>query len=261
MTEDVGHRTAATVERLCERLGHTFYDPSLLRRALTHSSFRNEAADVARDNQRLEFLGDSVLGLVVADRLFRAVPGADEGNLTLLKARCVSEPALAEVARRIRLGEILRLGRGERRRGGSQLDSVLADAMEAVLGAVFIDGGYLAAQIAVARAFKPELDQAIASGRSGRREMARISGSSGATRNWKTPLQELMQEHGLSHPQYEVIRAEGPPHKRTFTIEVRASFEGRDFAGTGSGASKKTASHEAAKALHRELIALWSSET
>ena len=161
-------RDAMTLDKLCERMGHDFYDMELLRRAITHPSYRNESSEVEKDNQRLEFLGDSVLGLVVAERLFRAIHGADEGHLTQLKAYCVSEPALAEVARRLRLGELLRLGRGERRKGGARLSSVLADAMEAVLGAVLIDGGYVAAAKVIGRVLQPELAAAVGAGLVGR---------------------------------------------------------------------------------------------
>ena len=179
------------------------------------------------------------------------------GALTLLKARCVSEPALAEVARRLQLGEVLRLGRGERRRGGARLDSVLADAMEAVLGAIFIDGGYDAAHKAVGNAFVPELEDAITAGLTGRKDLSRISGGTGATRNWKTPLQELLQEHGMSHPNYVVVDSEGPPHRRIFTVQVEVEIEGQRLAGCGSGASKKFASHKAAKSLHGQLMTVW----
>jgi len=250
--------SAQTLNRLCEILGHDFHDVELLRRAVTHRSYTNESADVATDNQRLEFLGDSVIGLVIAGRLFRAIPNAAEGLLTVLKARCVSEPALAEVARRIRLGEVLRLGRGERRRGGAALNSVLADALEAVIGAVFIDGGYLAASKVVSRIFKPELDATVHAGRAGERLEMRISGGRGTTGNWKTPLQELLQEHGRAHPDYTVVESEGPPHRRTFTVEVEATLGDKVVTARGEGSSKKAASHEAAKALYARLRNHWT---
>ena len=253
-------REAPTLVRFCKRLGHEFFDEALLRRALTHRSFRNESADEAHDNERLEFLGDSVLGLVVAERLFRDLPDVNEGSLSRLKSNCVSEPALAEVARRIKLSTVLRLGRGERRQGGAKLDSVLADAMEAVLGAVLIDGGYVAAQKVISKAFQAELDGAVAAGRSGNREFARISGATGKLRNWKTPLQEMMQERGVGHPTYHVIDAEGPPHRRVFTVEARAELPDERVAASGQGNSKKTASHEAAKALFAALMERWGAD-
>lgn len=244
---------AMTLARLSKRLGHEFHDEDLLSRALTHPSYRNESPAIDRDNQRLEFLGDSVLGLVIAERLFRAIGEADEGRMTQLKALCVSEPTLAEVARRLRLGELVRLGRGERRKGGARLNSVLGDALEAVLGAVLLDGGYLVATKVITRIFQPELDAAIAAGRAGVRHPARISGGDGAVRNWKTPLQELLQDLGVAPPQYVVAATDGPAHLRVFTIDVQVEIDGQQYCASGIGSSKKSASHRAAKDLYETL--------
>ena len=131
-------------------------------------------------------------------------------------------------------------------------------ALEAVMGAVFVDGGYLAVSKAVARVFKAELDATVHAGRDGHGLATRISGGTGATRNWKTPLQERLQERGLAHPEYQVVNTVGPPHKRTFTVEVIATLHDDMITAQGDGFSKKTAAHEAAKLLMERLEVMWS---
>ncbi len=220
-------QTASELHELEESLGHRFRDQDLLRLALTHRSFANEKG-LAEQNERLEFLGDAVLGLVTASMLFESYPDFPEGELSRRKSSLVSESALANVANDVGLGEVLRLGIGEDRSGGRNKPSLLSDAMEAVFGAIYLDGGLPAARTVI----KPLL----------RREMER-------TTNWdrrdaKTKLQELVQSHGLKVPRYRMIDEEGPDHAKTFTVECR--IDGRAV-GLGQGTSKKAAEQEAAR--------------
>ncbi|MEP6759937.1 MAG: ribonuclease III [Sporichthyaceae bacterium] len=208
-------------------------DPSLLERALTHRSFAYENGGLPT-NERLEFLGDSVLGLVVTDTLFRTHPELPEGQLAKLRAAVVTMRALADVSRDLSLGDLVRLGRGEETTGGRDKSSILADTLEAVLGAVYIDRGLEVAGELVHRLFDPLIDEAA---------------TLGAGLDWKTSLQELTATATLGVPEY-VVSETGPDHQKLFTAVVRV---GGESYGEGSGRSKKEAEQEAAATAWRHL--------
>lgn len=212
-----------------ERLGHAFADPSLLEQALTHRSYANESRDpVDADNERLEFLGDAVLDLAVGEALYRDRPDADEGELSRLRAELVSEPNLAEAAKALELGEWLRLGRGEARGGGRSRESILADALEAVIGAVFLDAGYAAARQAALRAV----------------HAPRAAGAAPVGHDFKSRLQELLQARQRSRPDYRLSAARGPDHQRSYEVEVLVDGA---VLGRGAGSTKKRAEQLAAR--------------
>jgi len=207
--------------------------PELLERALTHRSYAYENGGLPT-NERLEFLGDSVLGLVVTDALFREHPDLPEGQLAKLRAAVVQMRALAGVARELRLGAYVRLGRGEEGTGGRDKPSILADTLEAVIGAVYTDRGLDVAGLLVHRLFDP----VIASS-------ARL----GAGLDWKTSLQELTAAEDLGVPEYRVEES-GPDHQKSFRATVRVA--GRTF-GSGEGKSKKEAEQQAAEAAYTAI--------
>jgi ribonuclease-3 len=209
--------------------------PGLLERALTHRSYAYENGGLPT-NERLEFLGDSVLGLVVTDTLFRSHPELPEGQLAKLRAAVVNMRALADVGRALSLGGFVRLGRGEEATGGRDKSSILADTLEAVLGAVYIDQGQEAAARLVHRLFDPLIDEAA---------------TLGAGLDWKTSLQELTATAALGVPEYAVTET-GPDHEKVFTAVVRV---GGEAYGEGSGRSKKEAEQEAAANAWRHLRA------
>ena len=221
-------------DRLAELLDVSI-DPGLLRRALTHRSYAYEHGGLPT-NERLEFLGDSVLGLVVTDTLYRSHPELPEGQLAKLRAAVVNMRALADVGRALALGDFVRLGRGEESTGGRDKSSILADTLEAVLGAVYIDRGLDAAARLVHRLFDPLIDEAAALG---------------AGLDWKTSLQELTATAALGVPEYVVSEA-GPDHEKLFTAVVQVS--GVAY-GEGRGRSKKEAEQEAAATAWRDLRA------
>ena len=214
------------------KLGHRFRDRELLERALTHRSYANEKG-LAKNNERLEFLGDSVLGLVTVDWLFDEHPVVSEGDLSKLKSRLVSEPVLAQAARGFDLGVHLKLGVGEDRSGGRDKPSLLADAMEAVIGAVFLDGGLKAAT----RLVRPMVIDALAEGED-------------AVEGAKSRLQEEVQARGWPLPSYRLVEERGPDHRKVFRVECRLRGEP---AGVGEGRSKKRAEHRAAAQALRGL--------
>ncbi|GGO93832.1 ribonuclease III [Wenjunlia tyrosinilytica] len=209
------------------RLGYTL-EPALLVRALTHRSYAYENGGLPT-NERLEFLGDSVLGLVVTDTLYRIHPDLPEGQLAKLRAAVVNSRALAGVGRGLELGRFIRLGRGEEGTGGRDKSSILADTLEAVIGAVYIDRGLEAASELVHRLFDPLIEE---------------SSNLGAGLDWKTSLQELTATAGIGVPEY-VVSESGPDHEKTFT--ARARVGGEDY-GSGVGRSKKEAEQKAAQA-------------
>jgi ribonuclease-3 len=210
-------------------LGVVFRDPDLLRTALTHPSYSNEhPAESPRTNERLEFLGDAVLGLIVAETLYAGFPDLEEGRLTEWRAQIVCGPTLAKVAQRYRLGESLLLGRGEEATGGRTREGNLERVFEAVVGAVMLDGGLETAREFARRALAPEF-QALE--------------DDPATLNPKGALQQLVQG-AYGRPHYVTASEEGPEHARRFTIEVRIDGE---VVGTGSGPSKQQAEKEAAR--------------
>lgn len=216
-----------------EALGHRFSDPKLLLQALTHRSFSNEQGD-GWNYERLEFLGDSVLGLVASHWLFRLHPDQPEGELAKLKGFLVSAPVLSRHGKRIGVGSLLRLGVGELRSGGRSKASILADAMEALFGAVYLDSGLEAARGTI----EPILERALA-------ERARYQHVDA-----KTSLQEYAQGRGLGLPVYRLIAESGPDHEKVFTVEC--SLAGQSV-GTAEGRSKKLAEQGAAAAALADL--------
>jgi ribonuclease-3 len=220
---------------LREALGSPTLDAELLERALTHRSFAYEHGGIPT-NERLEFLGDSVLGVVVTDTLFRAHPDLSEGRLAKLRAAVVNARALAEVARTIGLGKHIKLGRGEEATGGRNKSSILSDTVEAVIGAVYLSGGFEASDQVVHLLFDPLMENAA---------------GLGAGLDWKTSLQELSAGHSLGVPEY-VIADEGPDHEKTFTARVRV---GGELYGHGAGRSKKEAEQQAAETAYNAIVA------
>ncbi len=216
-------------------LGDPVLGAEILDRALTHRSYAYENGGLPT-NERLEFLGDSVLGVVITDTLFRAHPDLSEGRLAKLRAAVVNARALAEVARTIGLGEYIKLGRGEETTGGRDKASILSDTVEAVIGAVYLSGGFETASTVVHLLFDPLMDSAA---------------QLGAGLDWKTSLQELTAEHGLGVPDY-VIEDEGPDHEKTFTAQVQV---GANLYGHGTGRSKKEAEQQAAETAYRAIAA------
>lgn len=227
-----GRRPSTLLE---EKLGHRFRRRQLLDLALTHRSFTHESAGDG-NYERLEFLGDAVLGMVSAEWLYGRFPELPEGELSKLKSFLVSRPALARYARAVGVGEGIRLGVGEERSGGRDKDSLLADAMEAVFGAVFLDGGLEAVRATIRPLLEATLDE--------RADPVHFDA--------KTRLQELVQARGWELPEYLLIDEIGPDHDKTFTVECRL---GGSTAGRGSGRSKKIAEQEAAAAALEGLAA------
>lgn len=220
-----------------QAIGYTFRDPRLLDEALTHTSYVNELREQeSKDNERLEFLGDAVLALVISEHVASACPDLAEGALSKLRASLVSEATLARVARRLDLGRLLRLGRGEERTHGRDKDSILANTLEAVLAAIYRDGGLDAARRFALDAFAQEL-----------REIT--NQDAGRAGDYKTRLQEWCQQRYGIVPQYTTTRESGPAHQKTF--EVAVTIQG-EVLGRGTGRSKKEAEQAAAQqALER----------
>jgi len=217
-------------EALQQRLDHHFRRPDLLLRALTHRSFG------AEHNERLEFLGDAVLNLAVSRLLFDRFGGSDEGDLTRVRAHLVREDSLHRLAVALRLAEVLRLSEGEARGGGAQRPSILADAMEAVIGAVYLDGGADAAHALVGRLF----DEVISG-----------AGVESWRKDAKTELQEWLQARKLAVPSYRIVATRGQAHAQTF--EVEASVPALERSARGEGKSRRAAEQEAAQALLDQL--------
>ena len=222
---------------LQQRLGHTFRDEALLRLAFTHPSIAHDANTPLPHNQRLEFLGDSVLGLILSGALYEKFPGADEGALTKSRAKLVNAVSLAAHGRTLGLGAHLILSRGEENTGGRERTSALTDAFEALLGAIFLDGGFDAAREFVLREFAAEI-----------RELDLPAGID----NPKGELQELLQAKSPVAPEYEFIAASGPDHDRVFECAVKHA--GAELA-RGTGKSKKAAESAAALAALEKLRA------
>ena len=226
------------LKQLEEKIGYAFHDRSLLKKAMMHSSYINEKQLPKHEcNERLEFLGDAVLELVSSEFLFHAHPNMPEGELTKTRASMVCEPSLAFCARELKLGEYLLLGKGEDATGGRQRDSVTSDAMEALIGAIYLDGGFANAKEFIHRFVLNDLEH---------RKLFFDS---------KTILQEIVQAHFREHIQYELVNEEGPDHNKSFEVAV---YIGRDCLGTGKGRTKKAAEQEAAYRsilkLHQENI-------
>jgi ribonuclease-3 len=240
----------ADLEDLESGIGFRFSNREILIRALTHSSHVHESlapgAAAERDNEQLEFLGDSVLGFVVSEELIRRLPLESEGRLSKIKARLVSAAHLHEVARRLELGRHLRLGRGEEMTGGRAKKTLLVDALEALIAAIYLDGGLQAARAFVNRFVGPasaDLDV----------EEEQVPQT---VVDFKSALQELAQARKLPLPRYSIVREHGPEHSKTFTIEVRL---GREWTGQADGLTKKSAAQNAARAVYERITAARSA--
>lgn len=239
-----------------ECLGHRFERRALIEQALTHSSQAREmqAAGAAHglpcpglpvrgDNELLEFLGDAVLGLVTSEVLFHRFPGFHEGQLSKLRAHLVGQRHLLRVAEQLHIGDYMRLGRGEEKSGGRSKASLLVDALEAILAALYLDGGWVVARDFIARTIvEPEL------------EHLRLETSSIPVMDFKSALQEALQAKGKPQPVYVLVKEEGPEHKKTFTVEARLPEPGMaQFVGRAQGATKKRAEQEAARQVLEHL--------
>lgn len=211
-----------------ERLKHRYRDPTLLERALTHKSFANENR-VSAHNERLEFLGDAVLTLIISEQLMHSCPDSTEGDLSRLRAAIVSEPALAAIARTIGIGPYLLLGKGEDQTGGRDKDSLLADSLEAIIASIYLDAGAAAITSFVTEFFENTIRGACA----GRTSL-----------DYKTELQERCQELLKQLPLYRVVSETGPDHQKQFTVELTIRNQ---VMARGTGRSKKDAEQKAAK--------------
>jgi len=214
------------LSRLSRALGHEFTNPQLLEAALTHRSAGSA------NNERLEFIGDAVLGLIVAEAVHAARPLAQEGELTRLRALLVKKPTLAEIATGIQLGEYLRLGSGERKSGGYRRASILADALEALLGAVYLDAGFEAARACILRLMGTRLESLP--------DAAEVKDS-------KSRLQEFLQARGLERPSYRIERIRGEAHQQRFLVRGEVAQMG--LVEHGEGTSRQDAEQESARRL------------
>jgi ribonuclease-3 len=218
-----------SIDALDRELDLGFKDRALLQQALYHRSYLNEAGEEVESNERMEFLGDAVLGLIISDKLFRDYPMLSEGHLSQIRAILVRWDALARAAQRVNLGEYLVLGRGEELSGGRERPSNLAGALEALIGAAFLDGGMTKARKLVLRLLKPDLDEIAADG---------FSADS------KSELQHVAQTRWHQIPRYRLVSSEGPDHAKLFTVEVSV---GDQLLGQGQGRNKKQAELNAAR--------------
>jgi len=236
LTSGGGERGDAELDEVEALIGHRFGDRALLERALTHASRAHEDGDPGRGNERLEFLGDAVLDLAVSELLFEAHPEADEGLLSRARARAVNQKALAGYTRALGLQRAIRLARGEQRSGGRNKASIQANAFEAVLGALYLDGGLEAVRRLVSRelgaSLSADLEDLLA--------------------DPKTRLQEFLQARGEPPPSYQTVSERGPDHSKQFEVRVSA---GERALGSGVGPSKRAAEQDAARAALRALEA------
>ncbi len=216
---------------LSDRLGYRFADPALFDRALTHRSAPGQS------NERLEYLGDAVLDTVVSDVLFHAFPDADEGDLSRLRAHLVRDASLSELAMELKLGEHIALGSGEQKSGGHRRQSILADALEAIFGAVYLDAGFEAARDVIRRAYGDRLVDFPALD---------------ALKDPKTRLQEWLQSRGLRLPEYRLLETTGKAHNQQFSVNCRVDSRDLDVEGTGS--SRRNAEQQAAERMLKQLL-------
>lgn len=224
------------LEDLQARIGYRFRDESILRRAVTHSSYSNETG--ARNhhllcNERLEFLGDSVLSVITSDYLYRNFPDLPEGDLTRIRAATVCEEALASFATELGLGSFLLLGKGESQSGGAGKPAVIADAFEAVLAAIYLDAGGMQGITEVSRFLLPLIERKVAS----------LPTTAASRSDNKSLLQEIIQRDGMHEMEYRVVGESGPDHNKTFSVEV---YMDSNCIGRGSGHSKRQAEQAAA---------------
>ena len=223
------NQTTFGLQRL---IGYNFYNQALLTQALTHRSFGSI------NNERLEFLGDGVLNFIIASQLYIAFPKLDEGELSRLRAHLVKEPTLGELALALNIGEALRLGEGELKSGGWRRPSVLADALEAIIGAVFLDAGFDAAEMVVIKLFTPLIEK--------------IDPKS-IDKDPKSLLQEYLQSKKIDVPNYEVLAIEGEAHCQIFRVECKVSKF--NITTQGEGTSRRNAEQEAAKLAYQQITA------
>lgn len=233
------------ITALEERIGHRFQDPELLERALTHSSHAHEresGSSARADNEQFEFLGDAVLGFVVSRLLCERFPNFHEGQLSKLRAHLVSARHLGAVARRLELGQFLRLGRGEERSGGRSKNALLVNALEALLAALYLDAGLETAHHFIRRAIlEPEL------------ELLQAQAGGLPTTDHKSALQEYLQAKSLPPPRYSVVREHGPDHRKVFTVELRVGPPEGEQVCRAQGSTKKEAEQEAARRALEQL--------
>ena len=215
------------MEALCSRMGYAFSDKALLRQALTHRSHGSP------NNERLEFLGDSILNCVIAEALFKAFPKLPEGDLSRIRANLVNQQSLCELAIRLDLGSCLLLGEGEVKSSGNRRPSILADALEAVFGAIFLDGGFSAAEHVIKQLYEKSL----------------VSGDSGSHKDPKTQLQEYLQGRRIALPRYHVVETSGEAHRQRFKVEC--CIAELDICTTGEGESRRGAEQSAALDAYR----------
>jgi ribonuclease-3 len=222
------------IQSLCHALGYRFQQDALLAQALTHRSAGSP------NNERLEFLGDALLNWVIADALYRSHPQSSEGDLTRLRASLVSEPALADIAQTLNLGEYLKLGPGELRSGGFRRRSILADALEALLAAVYLDAGLEAAQPVILNLYRKSLEQLP---------------DAESLKDAKTRLQEFLQGRGLPLPAYDVIEITGQAHNQSFRVRCAVPGGSHSQQAEGVGSSRRQAEQVAAQDLLTRLQA------
>jgi ribonuclease-3 len=222
-------RKTNTYQSLYQKLSYHFVNEDLVKQALTHRSLTRGHVKKTKTNERLEFLGDAVLGMVVTDALFHQFPQATEGELTKAKSVIVSRDKLAKQARKINLGDYLYLGKGEEQSGGRNRDSNLANAFEALLGAMYLDGGLEVIQSYIRNHLLDDIEKLL---------------TTKFHNNYKSWLLEYIQSQGKPYPEYDLLEVEGPDHQKKFTVSVRVN---RDILGKGTGASKKRAEQAAAR--------------
>lgn len=217
-------------DALCRQLGHAFNQPQLLQRALTHRSH------AAAHNERLEFLGDSILNCVIAKHLYDSFPSLDEGELSRLRSNLVNQQTLVTLAQQLHIGDLLLLGEGERKSAGSRRPSILADAMEAIFAAVFLDAGFEVAQQVILKLYVPFMASADAQS---------------LGKDYKTLLQEYLQSKRLALPKYTVLATQGEAHAQLFQVECE--IEQLQLTARGEGASRRRAEQVAAEAAYRQI--------
>lgn len=211
-------------------IGYQFNSPDLLNRALTHSSYNNEKSNTQKvNNERLEFLGDAILDAVISEHLYNRFSAYEEGDLTRKRACIVCEHSLAECACKLQIGKYLLLGKGEENTGGRKRNSILADTVEALFGAIYLDGGWDKARAFILDCLENLIEEAV----NGKRYL-----------DYKTKLQEVIQAKSGLDIHYETVKEEGPDHNKTFYIDV---FVGKKVKGSGAGKSKKEAEQNAAQ--------------
>ena len=220
---------------LQEAIGYTFHDPALLTEAMTHSSYAHEQHKNMKYNERLEFLGDAVLSIVVSDYIYKHCPNLPEGELTKLRASLVCEKSLFDFAKQIDLGSYLRLSNGERRNGGAKRPSIVSDAFEALIAAIYLDGGMKPAEKHILRFVVPEIEQH----------------KNRSFKDYKTKLQEYVQTDKRKSVKYELVSESGPANNPTFVMNAVVDDL---IMGTGSGSSKKQAEQNAARNAFEKLV-------